>query len=146
MDVPPTSSWPRLLSWSLFFLMLSGCQPDVPSRSDATHYYGTPVSVGEAVPVQAVAAEPTLYTGRTTTLEGRVTRVNTQGGTLTLDANGTSVRVRAARGSHGTPTFSLPSELEGAHVIARGIVQAPSSSTTEIQVLARGLVVEKVEI
>lgn len=163
---------PRLLFAALFFFLiiaLSACQSETSETApEAVTEYGAPVRAAEAVPAPAVLADLDTYLNRTVTTEGRVTKVcQKKGCWLILDTGAQPIRVHVARTEHGEYAFTVPTDISGAHAIVTGTLKratldpdtqkhlaedATSSETaelpsdTELQITARGVVIEKTEM
>lgn len=157
------------LAWiPMLLLALSACQSEAPDPDpEATMEYGAPVRTAEAVPAPAVVADLEAYLNRTVTTEGRVTEVcQTKGCWLMLETGDQPIRVHVNRTESGDYAFTVPKDISGTHAVVTGTLKrvtldldtqkhfaddagtaktAERPSNTELQITARGVVIEKTE-
>lgn len=109
---------------------LGACQGDAPELPDVSALYDTygaaAVSAQDAVPVEAVLAEPAPYLRRTVKVAGTVTEVcQTKGCWLTLDGGADGdVRIFVAKTDSGEYRFTVPKDISGRHVVVEGWLEA----------------------
>jgi hypothetical protein len=122
-------------------LLFGACAKETPQASDPAATYdtfGTTFEPQDAVPIQAVVAEPAPYVGQTVKVEGVVREVCQQAGCwFTLDA-GTArpVRIRVARKEDGSYAFTMPKDVSGRRVVVQGTLAEATLSAEEQQHLA----------
>ncbi|GAB5521318.1 MAG: DUF4920 domain-containing protein [Rhodothermales bacterium] len=113
----------RILSCALVVLLLTACQQPADleraPQPDAYTAYGATVEEDGALPIQAVAAEPEMYTEQNVKVEGTIVKVcQMKGCWLTLDlGDGETVRVAVDKTEEGEYTFMFPKDISGRRVI-----------------------------
>lgn len=106
-------------------VLLGACTREAPEPSAPAATYdtfGAAIEPQDAVPVQAVVAEPEPYLGQTVKIEGVAREVCQMAGCwLTLDAgDGRYVRVNVARKDDGGYAFTVPKDISGRRVVVVG--------------------------
>lgn len=127
----------RYLTLLLLLFVLAACSDEAPQVSDPAATYdafGAAVTPEDAVPVQAVVAEPDLYAGRPVKLEGVVREVCQNSGCwLTMDGGDDRlVRVHVPRDEAGAYVFTVPKDISGRRVVIQGTFEA-AAETAEAQ-------------
>ncbi len=143
--------------------------PEAAATDALTPYdvYGETFSDEGAVPVQAVVAERDHYLGRSVKIEGTVAEVCQMAGCwLTLQTgDGDNIRILVARKENGDYAFTVPKDISGRRVVVQGMLAEETllegtqrhlaedagravdnetlTPTTELQVTAQGVLVEK---
>lgn len=123
--------------------------------------YGASVAAGEAVPVEALAAQPEAYLSETVTVAGAARSVcQKKGCWVVLGAAPAVVRVHVPRTEEGYD-FTLPMTLAGERIVAKGVLtektlaaetqdhyaqeagdtSRAAAPATELQLAARGVLV-----
>ena len=124
-------------------LLFSACGNEAVSPTQAQQTFGTSVTVTDAIPASAVAAEPNRYLGRRVTVDGRIAARGDNGCTVNLDTeNGPPLRIEAIRSENDTCTWQVPAELDGI-AAATGTLRAENDT---LRLSANGVQVTPVQV
>ncbi len=99
-------------------LLVAGCGGSAEEAAQAQRRYGASVDATTAVPAPAVAAEDSLYAGHALTVDGRITKVGSNGCEVRLDTGMAPLVVMAARTDAGDCTWTVPRDAQGFAVAA----------------------------
>ncbi len=114
----------RTLLSLLTLCFLAACGSEPPAAPSGA-LFGEAFPEADALPTEAVLANPDAYLGKEITVAGRVAEVCQGNGCwLTLQTNGDNIRINVARTDDGAYAFTVPTDLSGRRVVVRGVLEA----------------------